>query len=679
VIPDGRPAKARPVSPRARPARRAGLPVFAALLLAWGCGGSEAGVDEAAFGRACEEVPGCAASRDAAAVPRETIYRVQVVRAGSGEVRIGGVEPIAVTAGEGVPLGRLAGSHMVVGLDAGGAPVDGQVIAFPGVLRAEPADGWSPPATVDLEGREVDTFGYVRANEAIEEIAVLDEAGDVVARADAPDARTADAGPTPDRGSWPRAPALVSPAFALQPGGSGPALPAHCAHVRILEGEADRDLARGVAHGADVELVRPGPTQRAVIHGALGLMTPLLCHGISRIAVGDVPEEPGLGGVVRQLSTGDMMLLNVAAGYTEDELAGSAEQRLRMIHTLIHETAHAAEALLNAEGSRPAEFTGDWTPPSRDLAAETIERVRLEKSLIIEWQRVHLSFVDQGWAAPYGQEGEARQAARERSAGETAQAGFMSRYAGTFYAEDIAETVAWTYLGDAYRDAGIPEGPRQTEDYGCQRMRAHDGDGVPSRFAAVYTKLHFLKDLGLVRPGDVDACTGPVALPNDEPGFHFWQDDEYRRTFGRAVTAVIGTAPSGRYVFEMKAEGEAAFGDETHPARVRLVLDLAPGDVPVEQVPWPRGVYELGLLAGYDLGNLANRAGATAGSGFSLRLEGARAGDFDVYEGFALVAEASNERIAGSLVVQRAMRLSAPLPVPQTWDPPLVVRFGIEK
>ena len=53
--------------------------------------------------------------------------------------------------------------------------------------------------------------------------------------------------------------------------------------------------------------------------------------------------------------------------------------------------------------------------------------------------------------------------------------------------------------------------------------------------------------------------------------------------------------------------------------------------------------------------------------------------NFDVYEGQTLVAEASNERIAGSIVIQRAMRLQAPLPVPQTHDPPLVIRFAIQK
>ena len=48
-------------------------------------------------------------------------------------------------------------------------------------------------------------------------------------------------------------------------------------------------------------------------------------------------------------------------------------------------------------------------------------------------------------------------------------------------------------------------------------------------------------------------------------------------------------------------------------------------------------------------------------------------------DGFVVVVEASNERIAGSIVLQRVFRLQAPLPVPEKYDPPLVIRFLIDK
>ena len=51
----------------------------------------------------------------------------------------------------------------------------------------------------------------------------------------------------------------------------------------------------------------------------------------------------------------------------------------------------------------------------------------------------------------------------------------------------------------------------------------------------------------------------------------------------------------------------------------------------------------------------------------------------DAGDGFVLVAESSGKRIAGSVVLRKVMRLQAPLPVPERYDPPLVVRFMIDK
>jgi len=443
----------------------------------------------------------------------------------------------------------------------------------------------------------------------------------------------------------------------------------------LLEGEADRPWATSMAHYAEAEILDPGPTQRAVVRGALELMTPLLCHAVSRIAIGYVPSAPGTGGVVKQLASGDLMLLNTAVGYEESDLASSEEQRLRMMHTIIHEAGHMAEALLNAGGTRPGNFRGDWFAGDwdfvqRTVASDTLHNVRLEVSLFSEWHRTHQSFVTQDWALPHAADLDESisdegviAAIRRWDATMTAESGFMSRYGASYYAEDIAELIAWTYMAPHYRAAGIPEGVRQSEDFGCQEMSAHDERSVPGRLSALYTKLMFLEDLGLVHPEDVDACIGSsLGLPIDSQGFHVWEDGSLLRSFDTGVTAVIGTL-GDRYVFEMTAEGEASFGDETYPATFRLLLDLAEGTREVERVPWPRGVYPLSMTGPHKL---------------ELRLDGAPAGDFDVSEGFALVAEASNERIAGSVFFTESWRPHAPVPVPEVHDPPLIVRFLIE-
>jgi hypothetical protein len=46
-----------------------------------------------------------------------------------------------------------------------------------------------------------------------------------------------------------------------------------------------------------------------------------------------------------------------------------------------------------------------------------------------------------------------------------------------------------------------------------------------------------------------------------------------------------------------------------------------------------------------------------------------------------IVAEASNDRIVGSIFLTRTLRVSAPSPLPayDTFDPPLIIRFLMEK
>ena len=64
------------------------------------------------------------------------------------------------------------------------------------------------------------------------------------------------------------------------------------------------------------------------------------------------------------------------------------------------------------------------------------------------------------------------------------------------------------------------------------------------------------------------------------------------------------------------------------------------------------------------------------GNAVELRLEEQSFGDFDVTDGYVLVAEAARGRIAGSIFIRVAFRPRAG--VPQTFDPPLVIRFLLE-
>lgn len=661
-------------SMRVRPdlTRVAATAFLAGWILLSGCGGREGtdaregtGVEatrSSDLKSACAEVPGCSESLEAPSVPREPILRVEVIREASGAVRVGRIESIEVEKGRGVPVGRSAGTHMLLALDGSGSQVDGVLIGFPETLRIERQDDWSGSTMIDLAGTELDTYGYLQSTPQIAEIAVADPYGTIVARAPAPrrSARRGVRGPGGLDALLTAA--IVAPAVADETERWGMDLPPHCAHLILIDGERDRDRVRGISYENEVVLIRPEPYQQAAIQSALNMMTPMLCHGISRLALGIVPGERGVGGIV-QIAAGDIMLINVAVGYQDTILARNPEKRVEMIKTILHEAAHATEVLLNAEGSRPEDFAGAWRSSQRSLASTTIERTRLEKSLLQEWMRIHESFVRHDWAHPYPSNDEEKLEVRDMSASQVARGGFMSRYGGTYYADDIADMVAWTGVAKYYRAAGVPEGPRRTEDYGCQEMRKHGSRDLPANFSALYTKMMLLRDLGMVHPEDVEQCTGEMGLPIDRRGLHFWEGDDYRRTFGDDLEAKIGTL-GRRYVFELTGRGRAQFMEKEYPAEARLTLGLDPAATPLKEVSWPRGIYPLSLA-----GN----------NSFRLSVEEAPAASFKVYDGFALVAEATNERIAGSLFITKAMRLNAPIPVPQVFDPPLIIRFLIDK
>ncbi len=619
-------------------------------LLACGESGSSPANFES-FEDACDATPGCREGRVESTGAQEQVWRILLHRTESNEIEISRVDMISVDMGNGVPLGRRRGTHLVSLQDTNGTSLDAQLIAFPAGLQMEARGETFAARTVDLSGREVSTMVFLRALSGGDRIVVEDDAGTVSTEAPLTElTRKVDGG----SGIAPREEKLVQ------------ASP-HCPQVLLLEGPADVEWVPESERGG-VSFIEPGPVQRATLQAAFGLMPRLLCHGVGRIAFGEVPDAPGLGGVV-SIRTGDFVLIN-ALPFSEEVVSTDEKMRMRLLQTIVHESAHAAEIMLNDEGKNGSSFAGTWSFDARDVAQDTIDHVRLEKSMRSEWLRMHDSFVRLGWARTYPNEifsfessEAANQEIRAWSPEETATNGAMSRYGGTYYADDIAEMVAWPIVAPVVRAAGIQEQNNFLEDSACQRARDYSGGNVPSRYAAIFAKLNFVRDVGMILDEDYERCVGQgLRLRAETPGMHFWVEDEYQRSFNQGVTAQIGTL-DGRTVFEMVAEGEAEFGGESYPATGRLLIDLASADTEIELVSWPRGVYTLAPQQPH---------------AFQLRLDGQPAGNFDVIDGFVLVAESSNDAIAGSIFVRIAMRYQAPIPVPQTFDPPLTIQFRIE-
>ncbi|HSI88403.1 MAG TPA: hypothetical protein VK918_05055, partial [Pyrinomonadaceae bacterium] len=246
-----------------------------------------------------------------------------------------------------------------------------------------------------------------------------------------------------------------------------------------------------------------------------------------------------------------------------------------------------------------------------------------------------------------------------------AEAGFMNTYGAVNWAEDLGTFVSNVYIGPEMA-TGIRQAERSEDlrqDMACRAMQSQQERNVPAELAAVYTKLMFLADIGLIDKEGVENCLGSRfgLIDISGPGFHFFENGNFRRSFENKVEAGMGSSGIWK-VFEMRSEGQAMFGDKSYPASIKLSLGVGTGSL--ETTSWPRGIYKLGLIGPNTL---------------ALRLDGARAGNFDAKEGYVLVASSSGNLIEGSIFLTQAWRPEAPIPVPQVFDPPLHIRFQLKK
>ncbi|MCA9604279.1 MAG: hypothetical protein KC619_01705 [Myxococcales bacterium] len=650
-------------------------PCALALALLAGC--PEAPETFSTFEEACAAIPDCEAPRVPRPPGQEAIWRVSLVRDADGQVRIDEIDEVSVAADVGLPPGPLAGSHALVARGAGGETLGLTPVRFPEVALAESLD-FEVREALDLSGAAVHATAYLRVDGAADRIVVLDATEDVVDMRPAPAPGEAVRDADGDVGGTGAPLAEASPA---------------CAHVALIEGEADRGYLPTLDRlDLGFALVVPGPTQRAVVRSTLNQMTPLHCAGISRIAFVHATRADGsphttLGGRVHVFVAGDLVLLNVEREgvpprspegtspvrmYSERELAREPYFRLRLTQSLLHEGGHALEALLTSQSDAPGAFRGDWMADERGLAEETIARVRLGGGLHGAWGAMHDSFVALGWAHRHPVEWNGyvlepldyERVRTEWTPDDVVRGGAMSHYGMSNPADDLADMLAWSISSRAFDAAGIERERYFRDDWACRDLRAHETESLPARLAAVYTKLSLLRDLGAISEEAFDSCVGShVGIPVYSQGVALWENDEIRRVFDRGVHAEIGATPEGRHVFQLAAEGSGEFDGVDYPAVIEIRLDLADAEVPLAEVGWPRGAYP--LLPG-------------GASYFHFRMDDAPAGSFDVIDGFALVTDASNDRIRGSVFITRAIRPSAPLAVPQTFDPPLIARFLIE-
>jgi len=640
-----------------------------ALTLLLGCGGDDGGDDGGGgdtpntFAEACAEVPGCETPRVSVSATTEPVWRVLAVRDAEGDLRIEAVQETRVSTDVGLPPAPTGGDYAVAALDSDGQPVEVHPIRFPETMLLEGYDPLEDREEIDLSGEPSSAVGYLRVSEDVATLAVVEPPGDVIfsREAPAPGEAVIEPGPLGSRSE---------PLVQAAPGTA-------CAHVMVLEGGWDEIWY----HPALVErnpLRTVTPVQRAVVQAALGRLTPIHCAGVGRVAFA-VLDSPTTGGTTRNWTGahfGDLIVLNanfdfVGLGFDDFSLRNPIARAI-LTQSVIHEVGHATTYLFERAAGNQA-FTGEWTPAARDLAGESVYRARIRGGLTANWSNMHASFERLGWARGYWGGDPSNTALKEQmKAADPATLvgwGFMSAYSANNVYDDIAETATWPLVAEDYRAAGAEPGPPPgVSDFACIVLGGHDAVSVPADMAAAYTKLAFVRDLGFIDEETFDACRGDRAgLPHDTEGIVVYQEGTRLRAFTTGPEASIGTR-DGRYVFTLYVTGQANFGGETYDAGLDLELDLGPttaGEqpVPIDDVSWPRGAYVLAPGEPH---------------AFRLRMPDAPAGNFDVTDGFVLVASATNDRIVGSVVVREAFRFQAPIPVPEVYDPPLQFRFLLD-
>jgi len=421
-------------------------------------------------------------------------------------------------------------------------------------------------------------------------------------------------------------------------------------------------------------IVEPGRNQRQLPGVASAFLTSLHCAAVESIVfINDAGEESGRLGWVKTSSHNDLVNLDarehvLSERSLDPELNPAAAGNVwaAAIDAIVHEGTHAAVHLLESQaehidcmlamfGCGEAD-PEQWSSASQALAEELVARLRLDGGFRQEWERLHRAFVAADMAREYGGNLTPAVAPGTDAATLTA-AGFMSPYGSTTPGEDIAEWVAKVQtheLADStIAGAAVTAEP---EDYGCQALRAA-GESITNATAAAYTKLAFLRDVGLVSQAAFRSCIGDLSIDVRGDGLHFFEvdgtgDRSFGKTFSNGLELTMGTQTgSGRAVVLIEVTGVASFGQpgakEESPARATLTIDMGdPDDIPA--LSWPRGVYRIG-------------EGVT---GFRLTLDEAAAGTFVATHGFVLVTSSTAESIEGSIVLQRADRPFAPMGVP---------------
>jgi hypothetical protein len=448
-----------------------------------------------------------------------------------------------------------------------------------------------------------------------------------------------------------------------------------CPHVRILT-RGDRDL---VEPPYDAAIINPRVKQKKALAEALDSLPPVVCQSVQMVVflnatLASAPEalawvgksRPSLinisavqGGASEARLTFD--LRDIEAMSPENNAARKASMVKvwpEVVHSIIHEAYHSATHLIDSFSPDAAELAAghDWPAEARQFAEPFVEKARVRGGFRAEWARMNEEFEDENLSGEYD-------GARVGRA-EAPPIGFMTIYAGKSPGEDIAETASWAIAQPILRASVEGAVPDISEwRIACTDMQAHDEENIPSKFAALYTKLNFLRDVGFITNESLDECAGPVRLEGADGsnGFHYFSYQSGAPLTSYTTDFSIQREPDALHI---SAWGNLQMQNESRSAVTKL-------QIWVDDPALPRGLYAIGQCNDF-VPRIA--ASIVAPAMFRRDVMDIRSQSICAYQAMVLVTSATTDQIEGVVVLQKAWKFSAP-PVPEVGGFPVRVVF----
>jgi hypothetical protein len=384
--------------------------------------------------------------------------------------------------------------------------------------------------------------------------------------------------------------------------------------------------------------------------------------------------------------------------------------------TVIHEAGHCATLLLESQTEQKngeiVEVPTPWPEELLARARKIIENlsysphglakkgdaVGLQRSLLGEWKRVHNSFADERLAEKYADD--------ERPSDRTLPSGkgFLSYYAHRNVVEDITESLSVftinnsTITSGKYADELIYHGAKGTKNaegvksepelvtpfyhrdtyravtptmqnwqVPCGAMQNRQEVGVPQDWAAIYTKMMFLIDLGLIDQEMYDKCAGfndrPKLRPNydkTENGWHRVGDVPYSHN---KIYPGFPTDTSKPQIFTILGEGVLKTDDGKSYDQVMKLLFLS-----TKKPALPRGLYRFGfgpLQSCLKAAPFFRVLSTNEHAAFELEVAEARSKGFCATDGYVWVARSSMYFIEAKMVINKAVKHVGLFPIPE--------------